>query len=374
MGKVFFLIINEDLYSGLIQEQVILPIKKHLIDTFEPVIINFHRLDKEGYKDEQLKVINIPLLIPYKLFLFNWLFFLTPIIAFTYAFVLSFIVSRKDVIVGRSYFPGLVSMILKKLKQTEYIFDSRSLFIDEHAERIRSINRFMWKKMEKNILKKSKKNISVSEYQRKYYDSLIEEGEKNVVVHCFYDIDKILSENEIFATRLKFGIKEDDIVVCYFGSLNQWWNNISMYKKVFLDLAEEGKKVLIISQDHKNVDLNNDNIIIIDTDKCKEFNDLIQISDYGIVLLEKNLDWKSRLTVKFAAYTRNGIPSIVGKYVGEAVRITKEEKIKSNIIVDYENITKEIVHITKTSSVTRSELVEIGKKYFSSESIQRYLT
>lgn len=373
MKKVYFLVINEDLKSGLLQEQLLNPIKQNLLDKYVPVLFNIHRIGKGKYIDEKIKVINIPLLIPYKVFLFNRLFFLTPILALFYAIILSIKIDKRSELVVRSYFPGLVAYMLNKIANVNYIFDARSLFIDEHSDRIIGSNRRMWERFEKKILQNSKKNISVSHYQNEYYKSTSESDSKNIVVHCFYDVKRIIDTEEKKILRKQFGINQDDITVCYFGSLNKWWNNIEMYSNAFDELANSGIKVLILSQDYKSLCFNNENIIIINTDENKDLDSLLQICDYGIILLEKNPDWKTRLSVKFAAYTSNGIPTILGQYVGEAVRISLNENIKSNVIVDYRNIKKRINRLERLKNDDKSKLIEIGNKYFKTEGIIKYL-
>ena len=373
MKKVYFLVINEDLKSGLLQDQLLNPIKQNMLDKYDPVVFNIHRIGKSKYIDEEIRVINIPVLIPYKLFLFNRLYFLTPILALIYASILFFNIDKRSKLVVRSYFPGLVAYMLKKIANVNYVFDARSLFINEHANRIIGSNRRMWERFEKNILQNSIKNISVSHYQNEYYKYISESDSKNIVVHCFYDVETIITTEEKNRVRKHFGLNHDDVIVCYFGSLNKWWNNIEIYSTAFHELADSGIKVLIISQDYKTLSFNNANIVVVNTDENKNLDSLIQICDYGIILLEKNSDWKTRLSVKFAAYTCNGVPTILGQYVGEAVRISIKENIKNNLIVDYQNITRRINRLEKINANDKKKLLEIGNKYFKTEGINKYL-
>ena len=373
MKKVYFLVINEDLKSGLLQDQLMNPIKQNLTDKYEPILFNIHRIGKGKYNDEKIRVINIPLLIPYKVFLFNKLYFLTPMLALFYAIILSFKMGKRDELIVRSYFPGLVAYMLNKIVNVNYVFDTRSLFVKEHGDRIIGSNRRMWEHFEKKILQNSRKNISVSQYQNEYYKSISGSDAKNIVVHCFYNVNKFITTDEKNRLRKQFGISDDDITVCYFGSLNNWWNNVDIYSNAFNELAKSGIKILILSQDYKTLNYNNENIIIVNTNENKNLDSLIQICDYGIILLERNSDWKTRLSVKFAAYTCNGVPSIIGQYVGEAVRISLKENIKNNVIVDYQNIARRISRLERVKTDDRIKLIEIGNKYFTTEGILKYL-
>ncbi|GEM_PF-1080303 len=379
MSKIYLLSINEDLDSGLLQDQFVNPFKSLTESSYEITIINIHRFDKSGYRDKTFNVINLPILIPYRLFIFNRLFFLTPIIAFLYSVCLSLIVEKDSRVISRSYFPSFVALILNQLKGSSYVFDARSLFIHEHDKRLSGINKKMWKKIERGILKNSLKNVSVSKFQKVYYDNIIERNkEKNIIVHCFYNLDKNLTESEKKRIRNSLSLSIEDEVICYYGSLNSWWNNIDMYKKIFSSFIEQNIYVLIISQDYDNLKkdnfFNQSKIILLNTNKYQNHDKYIQISDYGIVTLQKNKDWKTRLSVKFAAYMCNGIPVIVGRYVGEAVRLSKKYFHNINIVAANEKIVEKYNLEKNSSEINIQYLKSKGEDLFGHQNVREYLS
>jgi len=324
------LIINENINSGLLLSQFIKPIQS--IKNNNIKIINIHKV---GVKNKVYEnSINIPFAIPYRLFMFNCLFFLTPIIAFLYALILYLIVERNTVLLSRGYFPSLVALILSKIKRIEYIIDTRSLFIDENTIngnlKKNSVNYKMWRYFEKKILCNSKKTIAVSLKQKDFYEKICHSVQIELIP-CYVSSVNHISKTKQLELRKELGFASDDIVVAYYGSLNDGWNSIDMYSDFFKECSQKGYKVLVISQDYISIVDDNrmqiDNVVLIDTTKLNfsELLEYLQIADYGVVLMKKAADWETRLSVKFVEYLNAGLQVIVGEYVGEAIRYAKEK-------------------------------------------------
>lgn len=352
MKKYYYLVVNEDINSGLIQSQVIHPINSFGKDKVS--IINIHKF----YNMKSAYHINIPFAIPARLFIFNSLFFITPLLAMMYAFILYFKVEKNSTIIARGYFSTLVSYFLSKIKKIKFIFDSRSLFVDENvlSKKIKdgSVNYKMWKYFEKKFVLNAKKTIAVSLKQKEYYVSLCNSSIIELIP-CYinnrvsYDIKSL---NHI---KESLGYIKEDIVVCYYGSLDDGWNNIYMYAKAFEKITNNGFNVLVISQNYstlvKDERMNIKKVQFLNTTELTtlELAKYMQICDYGIVLMQKSNDWETRLSVKFVEYLNNGLQVIVGEYVGEAVRYATEKFSHRCIIYTDENqsinlIKKRIYH------------------------------
>jgi hypothetical protein len=338
--KYYYLIINEDINSGLLKSQVIAPINN--LKNNKVTIINIHKF----YKKTEDSNINIPFAIPYKIFMFNFFFLITPLIAFFYALILYFKVEKDSIIIARSYFPTLVAYILSKIKKINFIFDSRSLFVDENVLinniKVGSKNYNMWKYFEKQFVTNAKTTIAVSLKQQEYYKSLDSKSTIELIP-CYISKAKIINNDILLKKKNELGFKSDDIIVCYFGSLDNGWNNIDMYTEAFNKIINNGHKVLVISQNYENLiqdeRISNKNILLLDTRKLQtnELFEYMQICDYGIILMRKLADWETRLSVKFVDYLNNGLQIIVGEYVGEAVRYSNQFFSDRTIIYNNKN-------------------------------------
>lgn len=327
MRKYYYLIINENINGGLLKSQVVDVIKQDKVK-----LINIHKfyIKNRIYQNS----INLPFAIPYKLFMFNMYFFITPIIAFIFALILFPVVKKNSIVISRSYFPSLVMLILSKLKSVNYIFDTRSLFIDENTLneniKLNGTNYKMWKYFEKKILYGSYKTIAVSLKQQDYYKNL----SKNVnveLIPCYISPIEHISEQRNLQLRQKIGFNAEDIIVVYYGSLDNGWNNLDMYSTFFNKCGQKNYKILVISQNYNKLihddRMKADNIVLLNTTKLDnlELLEYVQIADYGVVLMRKYADWETRLSVKFVEYLNCGLQVIVGKYVGEAVRYAEKD-------------------------------------------------
>lgn len=343
MRQIFFLLINENINSGIIQSQVIDPLRANMDLNIK--IINIHKFYSKGVSPNYQSTIALPFAIPAKLFLFNFLFFLMPFIAFFYALILCFFVRKEDLLIARSYFSGVVALVLFYLKRSDFVFDTRSLFVDENvnAGRIKESGMIykMWRYFERLMLEKASKVIVVSEKQVDFYHSICSCA-NIVIVPCFTERKNSSSElSRLNDLRKEEGYSDSDIIVGYFGSLDWGWNNINIYVRAFEDIIEKGGQVMIISQNHKELvrldSLKRDGIHIVDTanKSLTELRNLLSACDYGIVMMKKSFDWETRLSIKFVEYLNCNLKVIVGRYVGEAVRYGK--KYFSHRVVVFED-------------------------------------
>lgn len=324
---IYYLIVNEDINSGLIQSQVIEPLNKQ---KRQVKIIN---LTKPFTNTLNQNSLNIPLAIPYKLFLFTKYPFVINFISLFYALILLLFIKRGSVVIARSYFPTIVSKILRSLKHIDsYIFDSRSLFIHENLKigniRENSAAASFWKRTEKEIINYAKKTIAVSKAQQKYYKSICPKADVTLIP-CYASENTLISMGKREKLRAEKNITNQKVLIAYYGSLDDKWNNYDLYYSFFMEAIKRGYYIIIISQNFKQLckirNLNRKQITLVDTNKlsAKELLTNLQIADYGVILMEKSFDWESRLSIKFVEYLNNGLRPIVGEYVGEAVRLGK---------------------------------------------------
>jgi len=241
-------------------------------------------------------------------------------------------------------------LLLYKLKKVNYIFDTRSLFIDESTLNGTilkdGLNYKMWKYFEKKILQNSYKTTAVSLKQKEYYEMIFPDVNIELIPCYIMPIEKI-DNGEQLNLRKRIGFYKQDIVICYYGSLDNGWNNIDMYSAFFKECIELNYKVLVISQNYNNIindnRLKNENIILLNTNNLDnvELLQYLQVADYGVVLMKKSADWETRLSVKFVEYLNAGLQVIVGEYVGEAVRYAKKEFQERSIVYsDVKDISK----------------------------------
>lgn len=338
--KVLVLTAGEDLAEGLLVEQLLNPIRFATMSS--AVFLNFcqpHRFCRNS------DVVSIPLCPPPRyLFLTRFVVFLWPI-AYLLAFIsVVFIKRQKDinVIHARGYFAGLISSIIRKFNRSsvplKFVFDPRSQFIQEllssKSIKKESLAVKLWEKAEKIIISSADVVLCVSRGQKKYYEVNYGENDKYHIQPCYAPLPVHLDASQ---SRAKYGIDESDVVIGYYGSLNSGWNNVNVY----LDICKKNPqyKFLFISQDNeKNSNIFSEcpNIVYPSTKKLSqnEIMGILTLCDYGLMYMEKSLDWESRLGVKFVTYLSVGIGVIVNEYVGEAAYYCKEFFADRSIVVN----------------------------------------
>jgi hypothetical protein len=327
--NIFYFIANEPLSIGLIRSQVLNPLNYQGLNNNVEVISIVHPFSK-AKRLPGCRI--IPLGIPARLYQFRWCGILEMAVAFYYAIILSVIVPKDATIVARNYNSGLAVYILKLVKSVRLVFDPRSQYIQENIGCNKlyegSCAQKFWLSMEKKILLASANVIAVSKAQAAYYRGIIK-GLRLDIVPCFGQPEfEFINDSIISISRKKMGFSMDDLVICYYGSLDNKWNNIDMYKRFFYRCIEAGYKICILSQNADKLvsdsRLTSSGAFIKKVDTPEETKALMSACDFGVIILNKSPAWESILGVKFVEYLCCGLQVIVGQFAGEAVRIATE--------------------------------------------------
>lgn len=375
VGVVF----NENIDNGLLVSQFTEPLLHLQQKGYQTTVISFCKpwaLPKE----KRINVKRIPIALPAKLFMFNSLSFIfVTLFAFFYSLIFSFYLRKNRVYIVRSYFPSYILATVKLfLPSVEFVFDPRSLFIDENVGigniKGSGINYQVWRKIEKFILKQSNKTITVSEKQEEHYLSILPSA-KIIRIPCYA---RVADFSETIGTRLcnDFKIPIEKILICYFGSINSGWNNVNLYRQ-FLAANKSNNQChfVFISQNYAELlkinDFNQENITLIpDVVPAEHKKQLMSACDYGLFLMARNPDWETRLGVKFAEYCAQGVPVLLSPYIGEAVKYVKQYEVLSHRsrILDS---TFCLPEVSKAPSREKRMIQDLAKKLFSYANVER---
>jgi hypothetical protein len=321
--KILFLVVNEDPGLGLVSSQLTDPVRSALKVPYQIYHISLPNLSKR-HADIHRSYTGLPL----RYFLFSNLIFLYVIYCFFQALFISVYIRRKkfSAVYCRGYVSGLIGAIINRLFNTPYVFDPRSMFVQENKgagkiknKRIESV----WLRIERFIVEGAHRVVSVSRSQSKYYENNYKMRD-SVIIPCFSAPARPIKEKQASELKRELGFAESDVIVGYFGSLDYKWNNINHYISLFDVIREKGAKVLILSQNHdlinKHIESHpNVRVLVTNGVSIDELRQTLQICDYGLVSMMPLPDWESRLSVKFVEYLGAGLTVLVGKYVGEAV-------------------------------------------------------
>jgi hypothetical protein len=380
--KFTFLSANEQLSSGLLQSQMIRPALAILGSAI--TIVNIHRPFANRFSYDDLQVLNLPILVPFRFINFRSLFFLNDFICLFYALAIAVRLPRQargSIFVSRGYVPGLVAWWLNRLTGTAYFFDPRSLYVHEHVGsgnvRESSLVQRYWLWVERRLVNCAEATVCVSQAMATYYNTLgLKTPVKTILIPCFAEVKPIPDAQSRAKARNTLRFTDDDIVIAYYGSLNSGWNNLDIYSEFFRTAGEAGAKILIISQDaavlQQSALANLPYVRIVGgpTLPAQEATLLLGAADYGVVLMGEVPDWKTRLSVKFAEYTCAGLPVIVGQYVGEAVRLVQTFDLAPSFVT---NGTAHSMQFKKASVDDKKRIQRWATEYFSQNNLRKIL-
>ncbi|WP_257293941.1 glycosyltransferase [Endozoicomonas sp. YOMI1] len=376
--KHYFLSANEDLENGLLQSQFVEPVMCYFQGDYQLVSINrpFYR----RYGNQLAHQLNI--LVPPRLIAYNplcWLYLPWALLA---AICLRLVFRKQKVqdtcYVARGYLTGLVCWFLNRLFGITYVFDPRSLYplesltaklMHEH-----SIAFFFWMKIEKLVLFRAEKVLCVSNGMLRYYRRRYG-YQRCVLIPCFSSGEAQYGNISSTEFRNALGIPKVKKLLLYFGSLNKGWNNIEAYTQILKQFPAEDYHILLVTQDAHQVRHSPlgqwDNVTTFNMQELPEtivLADCFRYADFGLVFMTRSRDWYTRLSVKFAEYTCQGLPVISNNWVGEAAFLIRRHHLEPSVILRDQAVLPELA-----TDIQRQAIANWARKYFSPTHINRIL-
>ncbi|MDD4236890.1 MAG: glycosyltransferase family 4 protein, partial [Bacteroidales bacterium] len=168
-----------------------------------------------------------------------------------------------DIVHCRSYISPLAGMLAVKRQKAKFVFDMRGFWADERVDGniwslknpiFKLVYKF-FKNKEKQYLEECNAIISLTENGKKEilsWKNIHVKAEKITVIPCAADFNhfNIPDEQQRKESREKLGINNNDIVLCYLGSLGTWYmvdEMVSFFK--LLREKHANSKFLVISND-----------------------------------------------------------------------------------------------------------------------------
>ena len=295
-----------------------------------------------------------------------------------------------DLIHCRSYITSLVALNIKKKYQIPFIFDMRGFYADERVDgKIWNKNHFIFKHIynyfktkEKEFLQESSHTVSLTTAGKKEIESWKLKGLSPIsVIPCCTDEDLFRKEN-INPVRKEIGIKEDDFVISYVGSIGTWYMLNEMLD-FFKELQKKriDAKFLFITKDDPNPILNkvkeksiDTSCIIIQPSSREMMPSYIGASNFSIFFILPVFSKKASSPTKMGEIMNLGIPIICNSGVGDVDEIMNqcmpELLVKGFTKNEYQRI---IDLITNNYKPNEKRIIETSHNYYSLEKgVQKY--
>ncbi len=298
-----------------------------------------------------------------------------------------YLTNSYDIIHCRSYISALIGLYLKKKFKAKFIFDMRGFFPDERVDgELWDQNKIIFAKIYKYFKKKEKDFLQNADYTisltRNGRDEINKWNIKNLspihVIPCCADIDFFSQNNVSLKEKLDWanllGIKKDDFVLSYIGSLGTWYlmeEMLDFFKQLlikksnakFLFITKEPKEMIFKYAKDKNIPL--DKIIVKNTER-KDMPSLISLSDVSIFFIKPAFSKKASSPTKMGEIMSMGIPIICNSGVGDVECIVNDTNA-GYLINEFtdENYNKAIDNLDNILNIEKSKIIEGAQKYYS---------
>jgi len=275
-------------------------------------------------KGNGIKLVIIPsLILPKFINWFNAKFYVIPLI-FLFSFpILLFLTSFKkiNILHCRSYPIMLSAIIVKKInRRLKIIFDPRSDFPEENITAgnwtENSLTYKFWKKLEKMYLNESDITIAIVNTYVKHYKKISPKTVFSIIPNNVC-VERFVSNN-FFREKLraKMGIRKNEILFCYCGSIGNHWHKPEIYARFIIKFRKlsVNHRFLFITPNKVYLEnvfsmfgIRHEEYICV----FSNFDDVPQYlsaADFGLMLMSR---YKIAMAIKTAEYLAMGLPIII---------------------------------------------------------------
>lgn len=286
---------------------------------------------KSRLAEANVKLTVIPFLIPVKYTMSNKLYC---IIFLKLLIIIISLIPRSQIIHCRGYFTTIAAA--KSRRREKVIFDMRSLWVLENiaAKTLLpdSSSAVLWRNLEKFAMDRSDAIIGVSAPMGDYVKSL-GRFENYWTIPISADVQS-LGYCGVARSRLRreFGLRDDDVVAVYSGSLGLARVNVKPLVSLMGIMSESNPslKFLILSNEDEeslralceDAGIDQEDVRLASVSPMN-IGSYLSIADFGFHALPPQPDSDTRLGTKVVEYWANGLPVIVSSTVGAAAEMCK---------------------------------------------------
>ena len=288
-----------------------------------------------------------------------------------------------DMVHCRSYLTALVGLAMKRSKGVKFIFDMRGFWADERLEGgiwnlknpvFEIIYRY-FKRKEKQFLQAADHVVVLTNKAQEIIERWEPKSDMSVtVIPCCVDMALFDPEKakKRGLKRSTLGLRENDLVIVYHGSLGTWYmlDEMVRYFK-YMRESHDNAKFLILTMDAtksilelcQHYKLNTQDLVIkaVTRDEVPAH---LCLADFAIFFIRPVFSKQASSPTKSAELMSLGIPAICNSKVGD-IAYFYEEGMGDLVDVEDENQLKASARGLAKIQVDRSKIMEICRKNFS---------
>lgn len=293
-------------------------------------------------------------------------------------------INHFDIIHARSLIPAMIGLSLKKKYGSKLIFDIRGFWADERLEgglwnlknpTYRILYR-LFKKKEKKLFKAADGIVSLTENAKDYIQDHFKTKGQFAVIPCsvdmqHFDFNRIPKEST-HELKTKLGLKKDDFVLVYLGSLGTRYLLAEMFQFFHALKSQKAKaKMLFVSQtpsdfilaEAQKQGVNREDVVITST-TYREIPTYISLADAGIFFIHSGFTGKAVSPTKQSELLAMGLPIVSNAGVGDSESIIQENEL-GVVVQDFDaNSLAAAVKQLLQSNYEKSKIREKADKLF----------
>jgi glycosyltransferase involved in cell wall biosynthesis len=248
----------------------------------------------------------------------------------------------------------MIGVYLKRRFGVKFLFDMRGFWADERVDgclwdrRNPIFNKIylFFKRQERQFIESADHIVSLTysgAEEIKKWDYIDKENLPLSVIPCCVDTNLFnrdnISEVDLDEKRNELGLKKDDIIISYLGSIGTWYllDEMLQFFKVFVGVEPRAKFLFITEDSHetikskgRNMNINNERIITTSSERL--FVPLyLALSNFSIFFIKPVYSKKSSSPTKQGELMSMGVPVICNANIGDTDWVV--DKYNSGLIV-----------------------------------------
>ncbi len=275
----------------------------------------------------------------------------------------------------RSYHAGMLGLIVRKIAGVPYIFDPRSLWIEEQILSGKwsrtSWTCRTWKRLEKSIVRHATACVVVSDPMQESFTS---DAQRVEVIYTtagemhFADFDTPPKANAL--ERLK---NSHNLFVFNAGNFNRW-NNLdhllSRYKEL-CRIVPHAALVMITRTPSEQIErslaahaIAKDRVVIMAL-ASHLVPAVLRRCDYGLLVRPRSSESPREISVKFPEYLAAGLPVICDEHIGGAAYVIERHQVGMLLTSDWSRNKTELARLQEAYETTSKQCRQVARELFS---------
>ena len=319
-----------------------------------------------------------PLLSAYPFDTWRWLEMLVALPGATAMLFLYVRRHRIEVLHCRSYHAGLLGLIINRTAGKPYIFDPRSLWIEEQILDGKwprtSWTCRLWKKLEAAIVRHAAACVVVSDPMQASFAAQAKRIEVIYTTAGEMHFDALIDTAMPEATQALERLPDAQVLFVFnAGNFNRW-NNLDHLLKRFSELCRivpRAALVIITRTPREHIEkklplyaISKDRVVIMALVSAL-VPVVLRKCDYGLLVRPRSSESPREISVKLPEYLAAGLPVISDEYIGGAAAVIEHHRVGVLLADDWNKNEAALARLQASYQTVSKRCLKVAREWFS---------